>query len=327
MRDKNEILRRFSRKWKSFLPTRNKLGLILILNRSSWLKAHPGTDISFYWRELAAERAGSPEKGSPSHFKFETKAKRPKEEFKFNFASFVVCLRSVTRWRGKGRDGEGKKRQIAKQTNWKGSPLKCRLSADEIKCNFKNWYWRSKGGERIWFRVVWKRVFDLVDFKGPEEKRKKKIKSPFHWLQLLMFNSNSICGARRRGIRKEWVAMIRNNNFPYFWLPPPGRLLANGLQIVVVIWLTICFLSVSGPPSDFLLLFFASMWCEIKEKQFSFQLYRLSRSKNTENCYLYSSFHSGFLSLRSHPAAAREAVKWSSGSRGCLRNYFCSSHR
>lgn len=94
------------------------------------------------------------------------------------------------------------------------------------------------------------------------------------------------------------------------------------MQIVVVIWLTICFLSVSGPPSDFLLLFFASMWCEIKEKQFSFQLYRLSRSKNTENCYLYSSFHSGFLSLRSHSAAAREAVKWSSGSRGCLRNYF-----
>lgn len=156
-----------------------------------------------------------------------------------------------------------------------------------------------------------------------DRRAKKKIKSPFHWLQLLMFNSNSICQARSPEIGKEWVAMIRTNNFPYFWLPPPGRLLANGLQIVVVIWLTICFSSVSGPPSDFLLFFFAPMWCEIKEKQFSFQLYRLSRSKNTENCYLYSSFHSGFLSLSSLTLPLLgKLLSGRRGSRGCLRNYF-----
>lgn len=115
----------------------------------------------------------------------------------------------------------------------------------------------------IWLRRdgIWKRVFPGFFRFGWLQRlsqSEKKIKSPFHWLQLLMFNSNSICRARSPEIGKEWVAMIRNSNFPYFWLPPPGRLLANGLQIVVVIWLTICFLSVSGPPSDFLLLFFCS---------------------------------------------------------------------
>lgn len=125
------------------------------------------------------------------------------------------------------------KREIVKQTNWKGLSLKCRLSGpkmcelfeeeksnETLKCDVEKSYQISQ-----FFQFCQEILFSKRNFKG------EKIKSPFHWLQLLMFNSNSICEK----------AMIRNNNFPYFRFPTPKPLFyANGLQIVVVIWLTIC---------------------------------------------------------------------------------------
>lgn len=144
----------------------------------------------------------------------------------------------------------------------------------------------------IFFNVILRKFYRITELsqfwrkipRGSESEKNfkdEKIKSPFHWLQLLMFNSNSICKK----------AMIRNNNFPYFCFLLRPLFLCQ--------WLANCCCNMVNN-----LLFFFSflssflLFCagERKKKQFSFQLHRCSHSYQKRIVILYSSFSSLLLS-------------------------------
>lgn len=172
------------------------------------------------------------------------------------------------------------------------SSVAFRLARNKIKCDFspttfgpksprsaKGKYWVSENLDFPKRNAQWT---------GRLQRDVEREKSNHHSI-----GSSCLCLIQIQFAPRREEAMIRNNNFPYFSctlshsLPHPG-FYANGLQIVVVIWLTICCFSFSS--------FFRCVvvvWCgwrngeerREKGKTIFISTSSLSSSMPEENCY------------------------------------------